>query len=72
MFKVWLVSLFLLVGLLEVYEWVKHFHLPLPGLILGGALLAIASNSQHFKGRFWQREPVVPLHSHEQSKDGSR
>jgi hypothetical protein len=30
--------------MVELYQWMKHFTLPLPVFILAGALLAIASN----------------------------
>lgn len=46
--KVWATSFIVLFGLVELYQWVRHLHfgvdLPLPVFILGGALLAIASN----------------------------
>ncbi|HEY9873119.1 MAG TPA: hypothetical protein V6D12_06770 [Candidatus Obscuribacterales bacterium] len=42
--KVWLASFLLLFAIAELYQWMKHFTLPLPVYILGGAFLAIASN----------------------------
>lgn len=42
--KVWLTCFLLLFGMAELYQWLKHFSLPLPLYILGGAFLAIASN----------------------------
>ena len=69
MFKVWIVSFLLLLGLVECYQWVKHFHLPLPALILGGALLAIASNSQHLIPLPWQRSPVTSAQDSRQAQD---
>jgi|GEM_PF-5406345 len=42
--KVWLVSFVLLFCLAQFVLWVKDFFSPLPVYILGGAVLAIASN----------------------------
>ena len=42
--KVWLVSVAILFVLAEVYIAIKDFILPLPIYVLGGAVLAIASN----------------------------
>lgn len=42
--RLWITSCLVLFGLIELYQWIKHFTLPLPMFILGGALLAIASN----------------------------
>lgn len=42
--QIWLTTFVLLFGLVEIYQWVQHFTLPLPIYILGGAFLAIASN----------------------------
>jgi hypothetical protein len=42
--KVWLISVALLFVLAEFSLWLANFLLPLPIYILGGALLAIASN----------------------------
>ncbi|MBE9127288.1 MULTISPECIES: hypothetical protein [unclassified Coleofasciculus] len=42
--RVLIVSFLVLFSLLELSHWVEHFIMPLPLLILGGALLAIASN----------------------------
>lgn len=42
--KVWLVSFVFIFGLAQFVLWVKDFFLPLPVYVLGGALLAIASN----------------------------
>ena len=44
MMKVWLAIFVLLFGATELLQWVKQFSLPLPMLLLGGALLAVASN----------------------------
>ncbi|HEY9649365.1 MAG TPA: hypothetical protein V6C95_01795 [Coleofasciculaceae cyanobacterium] len=42
--RLWITSCLVLFGMIELYQWIKHFTLPLPMFILGGALLAIASN----------------------------
>ncbi|HEY9667213.1 MAG TPA: hypothetical protein V6C91_10435 [Coleofasciculaceae cyanobacterium] len=42
--RVWITSVLVLFGMVELYQWMKGFTLPLPVFILGGALLAIASN----------------------------
>jgi len=43
--KVWIGSFLFLLGLVEFYQWFQRLRLPLPILLLGGALLAFASNS---------------------------
>lgn len=48
--KVWLFTFFILFGAVELYQWLKGFMLPLPIYLLGGAFLAIASNSEKGKG----------------------
>ncbi|MBW4472741.1 MAG: hypothetical protein KME45_20545 [Stenomitos rutilans HA7619-LM2] len=42
--KVWITCFVLLFGAAEVLQWVQQVSLPLPFFVLGGALLAIASN----------------------------
>lgn len=42
--KVWLYAVLLLFVLGQLFEWAKQMSLPLPMFILGGLLLAIASN----------------------------
>ncbi len=42
--KVWIASVLILLGMVEVYQWMKHFTVPLPVFIIGGDILAIASN----------------------------
>ncbi len=34
--------------LAELYQWLKHFQLPLPIFLLGGAFLAIISNYEKY------------------------
>lgn len=42
--KVWITIVFLLFVLVQIYQWVKGFILPLPVYVFAGAFLAIASN----------------------------
>jgi hypothetical protein len=42
--KVWITIVFLLFVLVQIYQWVKGFILPLPIYVFAGAFLAIASN----------------------------
>ena len=42
--RIWLACFGLLFAIAELYEWAKHLMLPLPIYILGGAVLALASN----------------------------
>lgn len=44
MFRAWLFGVGILFVLAEFSIWLKQFILPLPTYVLGGALLAIASN----------------------------
>jgi hypothetical protein len=43
--KVWIVGSILLFLLVQLYQWMKGYILPLPIYVLAGALLAIASNA---------------------------
>ena len=56
--KVWVISVLVLFGMVEMYQWMKHFTLPMPVFLLGGALLAIASNYRKFTGWFLQQQPT--------------
>ena len=56
--KVWIISVLVLFGMVEMYQWMKHFTLPLPVFILGGALLAIASNYRKYTSWFLQQQPT--------------
>lgn len=65
MMKVWIASFLVLFGMAEIYQWLKHFTLPLPVYILGGAFLAIASNYEKITGFPFQKArednpPVLP------------
>ncbi len=42
--RLWISAVFVLFGLVQFYQWVKGFILPLPIYVLAGAFLAIASN----------------------------
>ena len=42
--QVWISAVFVLYVLVQFYQWVKGFILPLPIYVLAGAFLAIASN----------------------------
>ena len=54
--KVWIASVLILLGMVEVYQWMKHFTVPLPVFILGGAILAIASNYGKYAGWSFQAQ----------------
>jgi hypothetical protein len=53
--KVWITSVLVVFGMVELYQWMKDFTLPLPVFILCGALLAIASNYGKHAG--WSFQP---------------
>jgi hypothetical protein len=53
--KVWITSVLVLFWMIETYQWMRHFTLPLPVFILGGALLAIASNYGKYAGWSFQQ-----------------
>jgi len=42
--QLWLTSFILLFGAIEFWQWVQPASLPMPIFLMGGALLAIASN----------------------------
>jgi hypothetical protein len=48
--KVWITCFLVLFSAAEIYQWLKHFSLPLPIYILGGIFLAIASNADKQTG----------------------
>jgi hypothetical protein len=54
--KVWIASVLILLGMVEVYQWMKHFTVPLPVFIIGGAILAIASNYGKYAGWSFQAQ----------------
>lgn len=50
--RVWLSCFFVLFAIAEFYQWAQHVTLPLPLYILGGAVLAVASNADKRLGFF--------------------
>ncbi|NEO99033.1 MAG: hypothetical protein F6K58_10205 [Symploca sp. SIO2E9] len=52
--RVWITSFLVLFGIFEIYQWMRHFSVPLPMFILAGALLAIASNYGKYGGWSFQ------------------
>lgn len=58
--RIWLACFLLLFVIAELLEWVQHLSLPLPIYILGGAFLAIASNSNKRLGLFFANSPIEP------------
>jgi len=42
--KVWITCFILLFGASELFQWFREISLPLPFFVVGGVLLAIASN----------------------------
>lgn len=53
--KVWITCVLVLYGMVEIYQWMKQFSLPLPAFILAGAALAIASNYGKYAGWSFQK-----------------
>ena len=52
--RVWITSVLVVFGMVELYQWMKNFTLPLPVFILAGAMLAIASNYGKYAGWSFQ------------------
>jgi len=52
--RVWITSVLVVLGMVELYQWMKNFTLPYPVFILGGAVLAIASNYGKYAGWSFQ------------------
>ncbi|MBA2747473.1 MAG: hypothetical protein H0U45_01750 [Tatlockia sp.] len=50
--KVWLSCFFVLFAIAEFYQWAQHVSIPLPFYIFGGAVLAVASNTNKRLGFF--------------------
>ncbi len=42
--RLWISSFLILLVLAELFQWLKSLSIPLPVLIVGGVLLAVASN----------------------------
>jgi hypothetical protein len=53
--KVWLLSVALLFGVVELYQWMQDVTLPLPIYAIAGVLLAIASNYQKGLNEVFER-----------------
>jgi hypothetical protein len=58
--RIWLACFFVLFAIAELFDWIKHLSLPLPIYILGGAFLAIASNSNKTLGLFFFNSSAEP------------
>ncbi|MDJ0673784.1 MAG: hypothetical protein QNJ36_00050 [Calothrix sp. MO_167.B42] len=50
--RVWITCFVVLFVLVQLFDWVKQISLPLPICILGGALLAVASNYEKMFGSY--------------------
>lgn len=60
--KVWLSCFLVLFAIAELYQWAQQVTLPLPLYILGGAVLAVASNADKRLGFFLPlKEGVLAL-----------
>lgn len=55
--RVWIFSFLVLLGIVELYQWMKHFSVPMPVFIISGALLAIASNYGKYTGWSFSQQP---------------
>jgi len=63
--RVWIFSFLVLLGMVELYQWMKDFTIPLPVFIVGGALLAIASNySKYVSWSFGQPPEQSEANNH--------
>lgn len=61
--KVWITCVLVLYGMVEIYQWMKQFSLPLPAFILAGAALAIASNYGKYAGWSFQKPALTDIKS---------
>lgn len=59
--RIWITSFLVLFAIAELYQWMSHFTLPLPTFILGGALLAIASNYSKVSNWFQDTDAEPPV-----------
>ena len=63
--RLWIFSFLVLLGMVELYQWLKDFTVPLPVFIAGGALLAIASNYGKYPGwSFGQQSDESEANNH--------
>ena len=56
--RMWITSVLVVFGMVELYQSMRDFTVPLPAFILGGALLAIASNYRKYAGWSFQKQPT--------------
>ena len=56
--KVWVASFFVLFSLAEFYHWIEGIRVPLPVYLIGGLLLAIASNYEKGICSFLESEVI--------------
>ncbi len=73
--QVWLACFLVLLGLSELFQWMKQLSLPLPVFILGGAFLAIVSNYDRRAGfpfNLIGKSPVPKSQQMSQSMDDAR
>ncbi|MDD1415395.1 hypothetical protein MEN41_12365 [Dolichospermum sp. ST_con] len=65
---VWLVCFFVLFALAEFFNWLRGFFVPLPIYILGGALLAVASNYDKIFGYYVSNVHIItPVEVHQET-----
>ncbi len=65
--RIWITTFGLLFILMQIYQWIQGFMLPLPIYVLGGAFLAIASNYEKGLGVLLKQTHQTP-----DAKIGSR
>jgi hypothetical protein len=58
MFQFLILTIFLLFGAVELFQWLKGVMLPLPIYVLAGAFLAIASNYDRGMGLLFNQAPL--------------
>jgi hypothetical protein len=51
--RIWLISFLILLALARGWDWLAHLTLPLPLLLLAGAILSILSNESVLAGLPW-------------------
>ena len=59
MMRVWIICFFILFALAEFFKWLRGFSVPLPIYILGGVLLAVASNYDKIFGSYISNGSVI-------------
>jgi hypothetical protein len=58
MFQFLILTIFVLFGAVELFQWLKGVMLPLPIYVLAGAFLAIASNYDRGMGLLFNQAPL--------------